>query len=65
MKQWAKDANQPWTNLKVNQFGFEKRLLAEAEKSVSYDESLKRMGTRDENGIVFPIDPLWENIGPD
>ena len=45
--------------------GFEKRLLAEAEKSVSYDESLERMGARDENGIVFPIDPLWENIGPD
>jgi hypothetical protein len=43
--------------------GFEKRLLAEAEKSVSFDEFLERMGARDENGIVFPIDPLWENIG--
>jgi len=54
MKQWAEDPNQPWTNLKFNQFGLHAKLAVKTIKALYYtaggDRLLKIVLVRDLEG---------------
>ena len=54
MKQWAEDANQPWTELKFNQFGLHATLAVKTIRALYYtaggDRLLKIVLVRDMQG---------------